>query len=376
MKKIRVPIALLTILFGLGGCHNQENVSNNKEIIKIGAILPLTGDVASYGKFAQSGIDLAIQEINDSGGINGRKLDIEYQDDKGESSEAVSIINKMISSDKIQIIIGSAASSVTHSICPIAAENKIVLFSPISSSKDLRTDCGDYFFRDCPSDVLQSRVLADWIWTKNLKTVGIIYVNNSWGNGLKDEFVDCYNRLGGKVAFTEATSEGQTDFRTLLTKIAHQKIDAIFAPTYGKDGGLLLKQYKQLGLSIPIFGGDVWGSPELMQSSGDAANDAYLIVPAKFTGNAYENFAKKYYAKYNQLPDVYASYSYDLTKIIFNALKAGNFSGEQIRNYLSNMPTYNGVTGETKFDKNGDVIGKKFSKEHIINMKYVEVDSI
>lgn len=371
-KTIIGTLAVLVVLV-LGGIVVWR-VLGPKEpsVITLGAVLPLTGDIASYGKNAQAGIDLAVEEINKAGSVGGKKIMVIYDDDKGLAAEAVKIVQKMISVDKVPLVMGSAASSVTLAITPVANRNKVVLISPISSSKELTEKGGEYFFRVCPSDAFQSRIVADWIWKLGLKTVSIIYVNNSWGNGLKDEFVHYYEKLGGKIFLMEASTEGQKDFRAQISRISGQKPDAVFAPTYGKEGGILLRQAKELGLKVPIFGGDVWGSPELLESAGNAAEGVYLAFPAKFTGLQYQEFATKYKQKYGSEPDIYAAYSYDMVKIIVEGLTKGDVTGEQLKQYLRTMPEYDGVTGKTKFDEHGDVVTKTFSKQRIVGGKYVE----
>jgi branched-chain amino acid transport system substrate-binding protein len=366
MRGRRIFLSVLTVLVAMG-CGKQAS-----NVIKLGAILPLTGDTASYGKNAQSGIDLAVEGINAAAGNNGKKLQVIYEDDKGLASEAVKIIQKMITVDKVPVAMGSAGSSVTLAMAPVANRNKVVLISPISSSKELTTQGGEYFFRVCPSDAFQSRILAAWIWKLGLKTVGVIYVNNSWGNGLKEEFIAQYEKLGGKIVLVEASIEGQKDFRAQISKTLDKKPDALFAPTYGKEGGLLLKQAKELGLTIPIFGGDVWSSPELLESAGDAAEGVYLTLPAKFAGDKYQQFAAKYKRKFGKEPDIYAAYSYDMAKILAEAFVQGSMTGEELMKYLRTMPEYDGVTGKTKFDEHGDVVTKSFSKQRIVGGKYIE----
>ena len=366
MNKYIIRITgVLFVIFTIIGC----NVGKIKEI-KLGAVLPLTGDIASYGNNTKNGIDMAVSEINKAGGVAGRKIFIVYEDDKGISKESVNAIQKLILTDKVPVVMGAAASSNTMAIAPIANKNKTVLITPISSSKELTDKGGEYFYRMCPSDAYQSRILADWIWTKGLKTVGIIYVNNSWGNGLKDEFITSYKKIGGKVLVEEASVEGDKDFRAQILKITQENPDAIFAPTYGIEGGIILTQLKELGIKHPVFGADVWSSPELLASAGDAAEGVMLTLPAEPSGRIYNEFAKEYKKNFNKDPDIYAAYSYDMMHIVYNALKAGCSTGEDIKTFLLGMQGYDGVTGKTVFDKHGDVISKDFSRQIIKNGKY------
>ncbi|MFA4917956.1 MAG: ABC transporter substrate-binding protein [Thermodesulfovibrionales bacterium] len=369
MKYFKVLVSVIALSgFLLLSCAKEKSAE-----IKLGAVLPLTGDTASYGKNAQNGIDLVVEEINQAGGIGGKKLVVAYEDDKGKANEAINAMNKLITINKVPVIMGSAGSSVTLAMSSVANQNKTVLITPISSSKELTDKGGAYFFRVCPSDAFQSRILADWIWDKGYKTVGMIYVNNSWGQGLKDEFVTRYEKKGGKVVIAEATMEGQKDFKTVISKVMGSKPDALFTPTYGIEGGILLKQLKEMKAKLPVFGADVWSSPELLTSAGNAAEGIYLTLPAKPSGPKYNVFAQKFKAKYGQEPDVYAAYSYDMMQIIALGLKEGNTTGEKMQTYLRAMPAFDGVTGTTKFDEHGDVVTKTFSKQIITSGKYVDV---
>ncbi len=369
MKHVRFLMAGLILCLFLSFACTKERAAD----ITLGAVLPLTGDTASYGKNAQNGIDLAVDEINQAGGISGKKVVVTYEDDRGKANEAINAINKLITVNKVPVIMGSAGSSVTLAMAPVANQNKTVLISPISSSKELTDKGGAYFFRVCPSDAFQSRILADWIWAKGYKTVGMIYVNNSWGQGLKDEFIASYEKKGGKVVIAEATMEGQKDFKTVISKVMATKPDALFTPTYGIEGGILLKQLKEMTADLPVFGADVWSSPELLTSAGTAAEGAYLTLPAKPSGPKYDAFAQRYKAKYGQEPDVYAAYSYDMLQIIAQGLKEGNTTGEKMEAYLRAMPAFEGVTGTTKFDGHGDVVTKSFSKQQIVDSKHIDL---
>jgi branched-chain amino acid transport system substrate-binding protein len=364
-------VIVIAIVIGVVSILLLNSREGEKEI-RIGAALPLTGDIASYGVRAKNGIQLALEEIEKSG-EQKIKISIDFQDSKGTPKEAVAIMKKFCSIDKYPVVIGEAASSVTLAMVPIANQNKVVQISPISSSPELTEKGGDYFFRVCPSDAFQAAILAEWMWELKIKKVGILFVNNSWGISLKDRFISEFATKGGTISITESCSEGDSDFRTQLTKITASKPDAFYCPTYGKEGGLILRQLKELGFTNPIFGSDVWSSSELLTSAGDAAEGVYLVKPAEYKGGEYEAFRSKYVSKYNEEPDVYAAYSYDIIMILTKSFDEGKTTGSALREYLLSMPTYKGVTGETKFDKNGDCNTKAFIKQRIVGNKYIEV---
>lgn len=334
---------------------------SSTEALKIGAVFPLTGDTASYGQASKRGIDLATEEINAKGGIGGRPLEVIFEDDEGKASKALSALQKLIAVDRIPMVMGSAGSSVTLAMAPVANENKVALITPVSSSPELTTKGGPYFFRVCPSDVVQAAMMAEWFKDDGRRTAGVIYLTTSWGEGLKEEFVSKFTALGGRVVATEACKEGDRDLRAQLTKVRESKPDALYAITHGREGGALLRQAKELGITQPIYGADVWGSPELTESAGDATKGIKIIVPTKYTGAAYQAFAEAFKKRYSQEPDVYAAYAYDMTRIIAQAL-SGASDGTHARDALRKM-SFDGVTGLTKFDQNGDVVGKGFERK-------------
>jgi branched-chain amino acid transport system substrate-binding protein len=366
MKTLKNILGISVILLAVASC-NSCNQKRNDEI-KIGAALPLTGDIASYGKSAQNGIDLAIEQINKDSNTK-IKFAVDYQDTKGDKQTAVNIFQKFATIDKYSVVIGEAASSVSQAMIPIATSNKVVQISPISSSSELTGE--DFFFRICPSDAFQASISAKWILTDGFKKAGILYVNNAWGKSLMELFKKNFESAGGKVVDVEASNEGDKDFKTQITKLLHSDIDVIYCPTYGKEGGVALKQLKELGNKLPIYGADVWSSPELLTTAKEAAEGVKIVKPSELASDTYNVFKEAFKRKYNSEPDVYAAYSYDIVmvlKAILNNNKRVN--GEQVKEFLLNMPLYNGVTGQTKFDLNGDCNTKPFIKQIIKNGNY------
>src|SRR6266446_2071999 len=352
-----VLLATLAVLTGFGSCGNKKTEAT----LPLGAIFPLTGDTASYGRAAKQGIDMAVEEINACGGIAGRQIQVIYEDDQGQANKAIAAMEKLQSVDKVPVVMGSAGSSVTLALCPTANREKVVMITPISSSQELTGKCGQFFFRVCPSDAVQASMMADWFHEDGRQKAGIIFVNNSWGQGLREEFESKFKALGGQIVAEEAIKEGDRDLRAQLTKVKAANPDALYAITYGREGGALLRQAKELALRIPIYGADVWGSPELAETAGGTARGAKIIVPAKFQGPKYSEFADAFKKKYGLLPDTYASYSYDMAMILAKALSKAD-RGDALREALS-AASYEGVTGLTEFDQNGDIVGKGFEKK-------------
>ena len=342
--------------------------------IKLGATFPLTSEVASYGHKAKRGIELAVEEINATGGVLGRKIEVDFQDDRNDKKEAVTIVTKFASVDKVPVIFGSAGSSVTLAIAPVANRNKVVLISPVSSSSQLSSEGGAYFFRTVPADNLQAKVLSQWVYETGAKQVAIVYTNNSWGKPLADGFQAGFTALGGKVLLTEGVPESTTDFRTIIAKLkAIDGLDAIVSPTYPKEGGNFVRQAKELGFALPMFGGDNWGSPEFRTIAGNAADGVSYTAPSESTTPAYVAFAKRYQAKYGEEPDILGAYAYDAAKAIFQAMEeCGSAKSSEIRDALANV-SFSGASGEIAFWDNGDIKSKSFAKKTIQNGKAVDI---
>jgi branched-chain amino acid transport system substrate-binding protein len=332
-----------------------------QEKVSLGAVFPLTGDTASYGQAAKKGIDLAVGEINKRGGIGGKTVEIIYEDDNGKAANAVSAMEKLISVNKVPLVMGSAGSSVTMAMCPIANREKVVLITPISSSKELTEKGGPFFFRVCPSDVVQAAMMAEWFREDGRKRAAVVFLNTSWGQGLKDEFVNRYKALGGEIVSIEACNEGDRDLRAQLTKAKASNPDALYGITQGREGGALLRQAKELGFDKPVYGADVWGSPELVETAQDAAKGVKIIVPAEYKGTKYQEFAKAFKQRYGEDPDTYAAFSYDMVMILSAALSKAD-TGDSLQKAMAETSD-EGVTGVTKFDKNGDVVGKGFEQK-------------
>jgi len=354
-------IAVLSILaFGCKGEEKKpEPVKPKPTEFVIGCITPLTGSGATYGKATQQGADLAMSEINQSGGINGTSIRIIYEDDKIEPKEGVNAINKLISINKVPVILGAFGSSVTLAIAPIAEENKVVLFSA-SSTADAIKDAGDYIFRNVPPNSAQGKTAADFaLRFIKAKASCILRMNNDYGVSLGEAFKTSFENRGGKILLIEEYNPDSTDFRAQLTKIRDKKADVIFYPGHYKESALILKQAKELGVKSVFIGGDGSYSPELISIAGNAAEGSYYTMMAIGYGQNVDEkvkaFTEAYKIKYGVEPDAYASYAYDAAKMISEAIRIGGYSADGIKSSLYNMNDFYGVTGLTKFDQYGEV---------------------
>jgi branched-chain amino acid transport system substrate-binding protein len=222
-----------------------------------------------------------------------------------------------------------------------------------------------------PSDVAQGRLVADWVKEAGHSTVAVLYVNNSWGVGLKETFCKAFTQSGGRVLLVESCEEGARDMRAQLAKIRDASPPCLFMPTYPKEGGIAVKQAKELKLDVPIFGADTWSSKEFAEAAGASAEGCLFTMPGQYQGESYRKFAAKFDKKYGQQPDVNASSAYDTIHLVAIAMKrAETLNGEGIRKALCTIRDFTGASGANlAFDTRGDVVGLSFERKVILDGK-------
>lgn len=380
-KMVANIILMLIILSCLGivGCSKQKG----QDVIKIGVVGPFTGEGATYGDAMKRGIGLAIEEINLAGGVEGKKIEAIYEDDKLSAKDGVNAFNKLAQFDKVPVVIGSASSSVSLAIAPVAEKNKVILFSPISTADALK-DAGDYFFRNIPPNNIQATTAAYFV-KNHLKTdsVAIFYENNDYGVNMSKVFTQTFQGLNGKVLANLPYESGQSDFKNSLFKIKEKKPSVVYIPGTYQENALIIRQAKEIGINATFIGGDGAYSPQLLKIAGKAAEGFYLTqmsLPPKGNSPELTKFYERYETKYKQNPDVYSAYSYDAMKMIAKAFmncyktkETKECSEEYLKNILYDE-TYEGVTGTTKFDKYGEPVDKFYSVYLVKNGNFVPVD--
>lgn len=373
MNKYGIIIALIIVISAFAGCLDSDT-NTESEDIKIGVTTPLTGDAASWGEMQKRATELALEDFNSAGGINGRKIKVIYEDDQADPKEGVNAFKKLVGVDKVSIVVGSPASGVTLSVAPIANQAEVVLLSSGSTSTDVGK-AGPYVFRIMPSDEIQSSIMADWAWDLGYRNISVIYVENSWGRGLMEAFTKDFTDKGGEIDIVEAADPEASDFRTQLTKIKSLNPDAIYAPLYQKGAGLMIKQARELGLEQQILGADVYGTPELIEAGGTAVEGVLYTTFGEYHGPEYQSFAEKYKEKYGLDLETYTSYCYDAFVIALEAIKRipseEEINGSNIREELLKIEDYRGVTGLTTFAGGNSATGKTFDKMMVKDGKHV-----
>jgi branched-chain amino acid transport system substrate-binding protein len=320
--------------------------------IKIGAVLPLTGDGAKYGEEARNGIELALEDIKDL------KIKVVYEDDQGTVNGAINAFNKLVESVKVPIIIGPMYSSTALAVAPLGEKKKVVIFSPSASSPEL-TKAGDYFFRNWPSDVYEGGEMARFAYNNlNLKTIAILSVNLDYGVGLIKVFEKVFKSLGGQILTIEYYDQGATDFRTQLSKIKSLNPEAIYLPGYYTEIGLILRQAKEMGLKTKFLSCVGFDNPKVLEIAGNAAEGVIFARPyydPESKNPMVKTFVERFRQRFGRDPGIYAAHSYDALKIVVTAIKKGGYSADGIKSALYSIKNFPGVTGNTSFDENGDV---------------------
>ncbi|MCK4348918.1 MAG: penicillin-binding protein activator [Thermoplasmatales archaeon] len=371
MKRFFSLIIIGLVLGGLvwTGCQKKAE----EKVLKVGAILPLTGDGAQYGEKAKRGIELALEDIN-SKKIIGENIKIIYEDSQGEPQKSVSAFQKLINIDKVKFVLGPATSPEVLSIAPLAERNKVLILTSTASAPEI-THAGDYIFRNVMSDIFDGKALALFAFKKlKEKRAGIMYVNNDYGNGLAKSFKKNFESLGGKVEIEQSFERTDADFRTQLTRIKGKRPDVILLFGMGyTDMGIILRQSVELGIKTQILSHSLFEDPEILKLAGKGAEGVYYtyrVFDPDSEEEVVKKFVEKFERKYRAKPDVYSALFYDAMRILAYALEKGGVSVERCKNALYNIKDFPGVVGETTFDKNGDVI-KPIGIKKVENGKFV-----
>jgi len=326
--------------------------------VVVGAVTPLTGKLAIYGQGFRQAMLLALDEVNASGGINGKSMKISFEDNNSTSKGSVSAIQKLITINRVPVIFGPAASSNFLAVCPIAQQNKTVLIGAESAAASI-SKCGSYVFRVFPSDLLQGKGVAELVKYLGYKKVVLTYVNNDWGVGLAEVFKEHFAKEGGRLIDEFAYDEGKTDYRSEVLRIKKDSPKAVVNLTYVKEGATMLKEAYEMDVKVQWIMGSAAKSPKLIALAGKAAEGVIGTYPT-FSQNtpqyrAYkEGWNKKYPGK--KLP-IFGAYNYDMVKLTAKALAAAkSMSADDIKNALMEVGKgYTGATGDKTFDANGDV---------------------
>ena len=337
-------------------CKQPASNSNDAGDIIVGEYGSLTGTTASYGISVKNGIDMAVADINEKGGVLGKRVRVIVEDDQGKPEEAQTVVTRLITRNRVVAVLGEVASSRSLAAAPVCQQNRIPMITP-SSTNPRVTQVGDYIFRVCFIDPFQGYVMARFAAeTLKVRNVAILRdIKNDYSVGLADVFTEEFKKIGGKIVADESYSEGDNDFNAQLTLLKSFNPEAIFIPGYYTEVGLIARQARNLGIKASLIGGDGWDSARLWEIGGEALNDSYYSshYSAKDPNPMVQNFVRKYREKHGTPPDTNAVLGHDAAALLFDAFKrAGSTDGPLVRDALATTKDFVGVTGKIQIDEN------------------------
>ncbi len=354
-KQFRWLFAILAAAL-VAGCNKQDG-----GVIKIGEFASLTGKEATFGISSHEGTLMAIEEINAAGGVLGKQLKLLTEDTQSKPGEPATVVNKLVARDGVVAMLGEVASSRSLEAAPICQQNKIPMVSPSSTNPKV-TETGDYIFRVCFIDPFQGTVMANFA-TKTLKAKKVAVftdVKSDYSKGLAKFFKEQFAKNGGQIVAELDFNGGDKDFKAQLTAIKGANPDGVFVPGYYTDAALIAIQAKQLGLNVPLFGGDGWESEKLAEIGKDAVEGHYFSthyspeVGSPTSKKFVENYKKRWNGK---VPDALAACGYDSALVLVDAMKrAGSTEGPKVRDALATTKDFEAVTGRITLSPQRDAI--------------------
>lgn len=359
VSKVLTALVLGTVLAGLAaGCGGGEKKADT---IKVGANLEMTGGSASYGISSKNAIELAFKEINEKGGINGKQLELVVADNKSEAAEATNAMQKLVSQDNVVAVIGPNLSSSVIAASAINNSAKVLDIAPMATNPYVTVDQAsgktkDFNYRTCFIDPFQGTVMAKFATTELGVGNAAVLIDNSsdYAKGLAQFFKENFVKEGGAVTAEESYLQKDTDFKATLTKIKATNPDFLYVPGYYQEVGLIVKQARELGMNMPIAGGDGWDSAKMPEIAGAAAlNNTYFssLYSPEDSSDINKNFVAAYEKAYGQKPDVFAALSYDSALLVAEAIKnAGSTEPAKISEAMAKINGFSGVSGSVTFD--------------------------
>ena len=378
MKKVTkvfsVMVASVALAAMLSGCGGDKKPAGG-DTIKVGGNLEMTGGSASFGISSKNAIELAFKNINDKGGINGKKLELVVADNKSEAAEATNAMQKLVSQDKVVAVIGPNLSSATIAAGAINNGSKVLDIAPMATNPNVTVDPAtgktkEYNFHACFIDPFQGTVMANFAKNDLQATKAAILIDNSsdYAKGLAAFFKENFIKNGGTVVAEESYLQKDTDFKATLTKIKAAAPDILYVPGYYQEVGMIVKQGREMGIEIHMAGGDGWDSAKLPEIAGKAAlNNTYFSSLYSPDDDSALNkaFVSEYEKAYKVKPDVFAALAYDSALLVAEAIKnAGDTDPVKIAQSMAKINGFQGVSGTVTFDAQHNPVKSAVIIEH------------
>ena len=366
-KKVTTFLLPFLAALVLVGCNKSPDVTANAtgttigDTLKIGVNLELTGSVAAYGNAEKNGINLAVEQINKAGGVDGKKIEVITKDNKSENAEASTAATNLAVQSQVNAMIGPATSGAVAAASLNAQKTGVPLLTPSGTQDDLTIDkdgVKKYIFRTTFQDSFQGQVLAQYAYQNlNAKKVVLYYDNSSdYAKGIAEEFQRVYP---GEIVTVATFASGDKDFQSALTKFKDLDYDAIVMPGYYTETGIITKQARDMGIEVPILGPDGFNDDSFGDLAGVANTHDVYYVSGYSTKTALSDkatqFIEAYKKKYGSEPNMFAALAYDSVYMIAEAAKGAKTSID-IADNLAKLSQFDGVTGTMTIDKDRNPI--------------------
>lgn len=381
MKRTLISLLLVASLLSALACERRggPGAGGNTGEIVVGYYGDLSGRTSNFGQSTKAGVEMAADEINKAGGIDGRQIKILSEDDEGRPEKAATVVTKLIDQDRVVALLGEVASGNTLAAAPKAQNSKVPMISP-SSTNPAVTQVGDYISRVCFIDPFQGDVMAKFAANtlKARKAAIMLDFNSPYSRGLTEFFEASFKKLGGTIVDKQAYTQGDRDYKGQLTAIRSKSPDVIYVPGYYGEVGVIAKQAKQLDIQVPLLGGDGWDSTQLWDLGGDSLNGDYISnhYSVDDPSPAIQKFVADYKARNGTVPDALAALGYDAMKVLADAIKrAGTTEGPKLKDAINATKDYVGVTGIITIDADRNAV-KPAVVLKLQDRKYIYVETI
>jgi branched-chain amino acid transport system substrate-binding protein len=358
-KGVLISLLLGVTVIGFTNCPGPNSRNN---ILKIGAILDLTGPAASFGQMQRQGIELAVDNINSSPRC-GYTVSPIIEDSRLDAKTAITAATKLIQQDKVSAVCSITGSSMALTTAPLFNQAKVPVVDSLSSAPGLTSDGGAYYFRVQPSDNFAGSYLVQWAReNSSLKRAAIIYAESDWGQGLRDSISSASKAQGLNILTAEAARLGETDFRPTILRVRRMNPDLIFLVAHPQEAGLIVKQLAELNYRIPIMGSDSLSTDEVRTAAGKALDGVMFCLSSPGEGSIYDNFQKKFKERFGKEATINSIKPYDTVMLIYETACKSGPNPDEIRKALEQVKDFQGISGPIAFDENGDILNPKYDR--------------
>ncbi|SHI80382.1 branched-chain amino acid transport system substrate-binding protein [Dethiosulfatibacter aminovorans DSM 17477] len=357
-KRFLAVVLVVLMVFSMAGCaDNSQGAEENtdteesKEPIKVGFFAPTTGPVAADGENSLNAAKLAVENINASGGIDGREVVLVDYDDAFDTKQSVSVAQKLTTKDNVIAVVSGSYSGTTRAAAPVYQDAGIPMIASYAIHPDI-TKTGDYIFRQSFVGSVQGRaggkVAVDMLGAKK---ISILYVDNDFGTTLSESFTEMAESLGAEIISTDKFSFGEKEFTPILTKIKQLDADLLYLPAYPGEGSQIVRQARDLGLGLQIMGTEgIDATVQFIGVAGEAAENVIITTNLNRDSDReiVQEFISTFTEKYGYRPNMVAASTYDAFTVLFNVMKQTGVDSEAIKDGLHEIKDIEAVTGIIK----------------------------